>query len=279
MADDTAERCDWPVSYALCGTCTELDQASPEDRLMFEDMAGDYLWRWTQRVFGLCALTVRPCRAECGRGTTFWGGGPYPTGAALRGGGPYPAGLYPAGAALALAWACGRCGGQDSCGCDRASSIRLPGPVHAVDRVVIDGETLPASAYALYDRRDLIRVDGGEWPVCQNMSLPLTDLGTWAVEYRRGSPVPAGGRTAAGVLACELARAACGSASCALPKRLQSVTRQGVTIAVLDSFDDIDTGHTGIWIIDSWVASILHAPRGGQVRSPDVGQKFRSAPL
>src|SRR3546814_4772015 len=48
----------------------------------------------------------------------------------------------------------------------------------------------------------------------------------------------------AGRLANELAKAACNDKSCGLPQRVQSITRQGVTVAVLDSFDDIDTGHT-----------------------------------
>jgi hypothetical protein len=104
------------------------------------------------------------------------------------------------------------------------------------------------------------------------MDAPLGSENTWSVTYQQGKPVPVGGQIAAGLLACELAKAACGDKSCGLPQRVQSITRQGVTVAVLDAFDDIDTGHTGIWLIDSWVASVTKRPRRWRVLSPDRRQ-------
>jgi hypothetical protein len=89
------------------------------------------------------------------------------------------------------------------------------------------------------------------------------------VTYVRGVRVPEGGEIAAGVLALELAKAACNDNTCQLPKRMQTMTRQGVTVAMLDSFDDVDKGHTGIWIIDSWVASMTKTPVRPTVLSPD----------
>src|SRR3546814_8783259 len=71
------------------------------------------------------------------------------------------------------------------------------------------------------------------------------------------------------VCSSDLAKAACNDKTCGLPRRVQSVTRQGVTVAVLDAFDDIDEGHTGIWLIDSWVASVVRRPRKMRVLSPD----------
>src|SRR3546814_20637846 len=71
------------------------------------------------------------------------------------------------------------------------------------------------------------------------------------------------------MLAVERAKAACNDKSCGLPRRVQSVTRQGVTVAVLDAFDNIDEGHTGIWLIDSWVASVVRRPRKMRVLHPD----------
>ena len=102
------------------------------------------------------------------------------------------------------------------------------------------------------------------------MALPTTAPGTFSIAYDYGREVPIGGQLAAGVLACELAKAACRDSSCALPQRIQSITRQGVTVAVLDAFDDIDSGHTGIWLIDSWVSSIVKPLRPGRICSPDV---------
>lgn len=102
------------------------------------------------------------------------------------------------------------------------------------------------------------------------MVAPITEIDTFQVTYMRGIDVPMGGQVAAGRLACELAKAACGDNTCALPKRVQTITRQGVTVGLLDSFDDVDKGRTGIWLIDSWVASMnIPQSRAGRVLSPD----------
>jgi hypothetical protein len=44
---------------------------------------------------------------------------------------------------------------------------------------------------------------------------------------------------------------------------------------MLDAFDDIEKGHTGIWIIDSWVTSITQPPARSVVLSPDVPRSYR----
>ena len=148
-------------------------------------------------------------------------------------------------------------------------TLTLPGPVGAVTEVVVDGTVLDPAAY-LVAGSDLSRVDGKNWPICQDLALPPTEPGTWMVTYERGVPVPAGGQVAAALLAVELFKAACSDPSCALPRRVQSISRQGVTVAVLDAFDDIDKGHTGIWLVDSWIASVTQPIRGSRVYSPDV---------
>jgi hypothetical protein len=102
------------------------------------------------------------------------------------------------------------------------------------------------------------------------MGAPAGGPNTWQVDYLLGQPVPIGGQIAAGVLACELAKAACSDGSCQLPQRIQTITRQGVTIAMIDSFDDVSHGATGIWIIDSWVSSIVNTPVPSRVYSPDI---------
>jgi hypothetical protein len=83
--------------------------------------------------------------------------------------------------------------------------------------------------------------------------------------------VPIGGQVAAGKLALELQKAACGASGCELPKRWTNIARQGVTIsAALDTYDDIEKGRTGIWIVDSWVTSVTKADIGFSVASPDL---------
>ena len=259
--DTTILPCDWPINYSACGG----DMPEPLSTLpasgvaTFERMASTYLWNWTGRKYGVCDVTLRPCRQDCWNGqSTFWGGS----------GGARSTPYYPV--IIRGQWfnvTCGTCG--DDCGCGSTPALRLPGPVVGIESIQIDGAVLDPSAYRVDNDRLLVRTDGGRWPTCQDMSAADGEPDTWSITYSRGTPVPDGGQVAAAVLAVELAKAACNDKSCGLPRRVQSITRQGVTVAVLDAFDDIDTGHTGIWLIDSWVASVVRRPRRMRVYSPD----------
>ena len=263
--------CDWPLLG--CEDCTDLTALDPEEgegggegpvpvsREDIEAMATAFLWNWTGKRFGLCEVEVRPQRQDCygatyrgAAGTTSSGSGSQPWQPVLLGGEWFNIG-------------CGSCG--DRCGCSSVSSIRLPGPVDSIESVTVDGEVLPVDAYRVDNRKILVRQDGGEWPVCNDLGKPPTEPGTWQVVYNQGVPVPRGGQVAAGVLACEFAKAVCQSNDCRLPQRIQTVTREGVTVGVLDPFDGIDLGRTGIWLIDSWVASVTKAPARSTVHSPD----------
>lgn len=251
--------CEWPVSYTECTPQDDdspipepLASMSPSGMSQIEAMAIEYLWRWTGQVLGVCEVTVQPCVHDCTDGmSTFWGSGPQVT--------PLGAGLWRPVIIDGLWYnvGCGRCG--DECGCGGAAPLVLPGPVDQVLTVKEDGTTLDADTYRVDNDSLLVRTDGKTWPRC---GLEVT--------YKRGVAVPAGGRVAAGVLAWELAKAACSDKSCRLPQRVQTVTRQGVSIAMLDAFDDVDKGHTGIWIIDSWVTSMTKIPAHAVVLSPDL---------
>lgn len=242
----------WTVNYAACdGGCDPLERLTAEQQADFEQAAVDMLWRWTGRRFGTAAATIRPCRQNCGR---LPSDGWVPT---LLNGQWYNV-------------SCGQCG--DSCGCNFGGSVlRFGKRVSSVTSIVIDGATLAASAYRVDDGVLLVRQDGGVWPFCQDMSKPAGQPDTWTITAEFGEPVPVGGQLAAGKLACELAKAASGASNCELPQRWQTISRQGVTItAALDTFEDIDKGHTGIWLIDSWVASVTKASRGFSMASPDL---------
>ena len=257
--------CTWPVSYAECGPAGPEYYLSPAARAQFESAAVDYLWRWTNRQFGLCPVSVRPCRTDCyaqARNSLDYLN-PYLAGASTTGWVPVLVG----GAWFNLG--CGWCGDQCSCGSD-PQALRLPGPVDSVTQVLVDGVALDPSAYRVDNRSLLVRLGGSGWPSCQSLRLPTTEAGTWEVSYLRGTPVPEGGQLAAGVLAVELAKATCCDSTCRLPQRVQSITRQGVTVAVVDAFQDVEKGRTGIWLIDSWVASVTQPRLGGRVRSVDV---------
>jgi hypothetical protein len=88
------------------------------------------------------------------------------------------------------------------------------------------------------------------------MRQPAGNPGTWSIEYIAGIPVPKGGQVAAGILAVELGKAALKDSTCALPSRVQTITRQGVTMAILDTFEDLAKGRTGIPRIDMWIQSV-----------------------
>lgn len=257
----TEAPCSWPLDYSACGggLPEPLDSLPASGVATFEEMAATYLWDWTGRKFGECTVTIRPCRQECAQGqSTFWGGS----------GGARSTPYYPV--IIQGKWyniTCGTCG--DDCGCGSTPALRLPGPITAIEDITIDGVTLDPSAYRVDNHRLVVRTDGGRWPTCQDMSAADGDPDTWSITYTRGTRVPKGGQVAAAVLAAELAKAACGDKTCGLPRRVQTVTRQSVTVAVLDAFDDIDKGHTGIWLIDSWIASVVQRPRRMRVYSPD----------
>jgi hypothetical protein len=262
--------CEWNVSYAAATGCNAITDLPADERLVFEAIAVQYLWRWTGMKFGTCAVTVRPRRSDCPPSNTFSG--------------PGNAYLPSEGAPWAPALVNGQwynigCSCGDICSCDRVQQIALPGPIASIEEVVIDGALLQSTAYRVDNGNLLVRIDGQAWPTCndlsQDSSIGLGATGTWEVTYKQGLPVPVGGQVAAGILATEFAKAA-GDKDCALPKRVQSVTRQGITVAVLDNFDDIQVGHTGIWLVDSWVASVTKAPHHSRVYSPDVKETRRT---
>lgn len=284
MTSMRSEPCNWPLAY--CGEsqestgltdytqCPTLAGISPTMAALVERMATAYLWNWTGRQFGTCPITIRPCKDSClDSWTTYRGRGganaylPWTEGGY---GGPLAPGL------INGQWYNFGCGGNcdtDPCSCTYVPTITLAGPVESVSEVRINGVVLATTSYRLDNHSYLVRTDGSDWPVCQDMNgNPLTDDDTFSVTYNIGVTVPAGGQVAAGVLACQMGKAACGDKGCQLPQRLQSLTRQGVTMTVLDSYGQLYMhGTTGLWIVDSWVASINASNKraGMRIASPD----------
>lgn len=239
--------CGWPVDG--CEDCTDLNSLPDDIRQQVEDTAVGLLYRWTGRRFGPCPKTVRPCRREC----------------LSQFGAVWPARI--SGEWVNLT--CTVCTGD--CNCQRICETVLEGPVAGIDEILIDGQSLaPSATVRVDDHSRVVRIDGGCWPRCQRLDLPPSEPDTWQITYRQGLEVPDGGGLVAGTLSCELAKAFCGSDDCRLPRRVQSVTREGVTVAVLDAFEDLDEGRTGIWEVDSWVASLSEPDRRPSVFSPDV---------
>ncbi|WP_235687034.1 hypothetical protein [Tomitella gaofuii] len=107
---------------------------------------------------------------------------------------------------------------------------------------------------------------GGVWPV-QDRGRPLGESGTWSVEYRRGVRPPEQVGRLVGLLAAEF-YAACTGGKCRLPRRVQTVSRQGVTMQLADPTDIYESGKTGIPEVDMWLAAVNpnHIPSGPVVR-------------
>jgi hypothetical protein len=179
-------------------------------------------------------------------------------------------------------WGWGTCLGCGYQGCGGPYMIGLGrSPLISIEDVVIDGVSLDPSEYRIDDAKWLVRQNqkGSGWPTCQNLMANLGDPNTFGVDFTFGQLPPQTGINAATVLAAELYRSSTPSlmASCALPKRVTSITRQGVSIAVLDSMAALDKGMTGIAVIDMFIASTnpRHSMRRPMVFSPDLTNMAR----
>lgn len=206
-------------------------------------VATEVVWALSGRRFGFCSTELRPCRRACmdDGALAAWSAWswPYPSLPVHDGG---------------LWWNLS-CGCDTACGCTALSSVRLPrGPVVSVDLVKVDGLSLPISGYRVDNWRDLVRLGGSQFPLCQDMLADDSALGTWSVSYTYGRTPPAAGVRAVQELATELARADLGG-PCALPKRVTSLTRGGMTMALLDPLDFLEKGRTGLFFVDLVIAA------------------------
>ena len=260
MADQPCD--EWTTAAAIRAACPEVrDQARYPDETLARwlTFASAWLYRRTARRFrGLCVATVHPVGYCTGRysqsrygdpGGAFW----YDSR-----GGRYGWGHY-----------VGRAEG--------ALEVRLGyEPLRSIVDVTSDGQTLTSTAYRVDDRAYLVRTDGESWPGSNDFTVADGQPGTWPVTLRYGEAPPADGALAAAVLTAELVLAAAGQ-ECRLPKRVQSVSRQGVTAVILDPLELIGQGRTGIPEVDLFVGSVnpsgLARPSGSY--SPDGGRAVR----
>lgn len=171
---------------------------------------------------------------------------------------------------------CGLCRHRlRDCGCRTVPEIRIPGPVAEVTAVVIDGVELDNSAYRIDDYEWLVRLDGGTWPT---NSDPV-DPDSFRVDYLKGINPPNGAGLVTGILACERAKAICGDKTCRLPRSVQQVTRQGVTMVrgggVATSsrpwrYEPDSVAVFGLDEVDEWVRNANATTLAGAVHSPDI---------
>lgn len=232
--------CSWSVDRSCLPVAqTDIDTQQQTDA---ENLAVAVLWSLSGRQFGVCPVIARPCRQPCNGLLNEWGYG------------------LPMGVPFFPVWDGGNWR-NISCNCGPKCSWVAPNVVHLVSsgqpiqdvtEVVIAGEVLPDDQYKL--EGDLLYRIGADWPH-QDLTRPLDEPGTWSVTYTRGNPPPPGTAKLVGLLAQEFL-AACSGGKCRLPRRVQSVSRQGVSYQMIDPTSILKEGKTGIPEIDLWLQAV-----------------------
>ena len=133
----------------------------------------------------------------------------------------------------------------------------------------IDGNIIDPSQYYLVEHSTLLATPGATWTP-SNVE----------VTYTYGTPPPTAGKNAARMLAIELVKLYEGDDTCALPQRVTSISRQGISYTVLDNQDFIDDLRTGLYSVDLFLktANPDKARARARVFSPDVPKARRITP-
>lgn len=241
--------CDPCVPWGLCaGCCDGWDELDEGLRCRATSLAWATLRTLTAGRVGSCAVTMRPClSAPCDACSSSVWMRPH-----IRDGN----------------WINTVCP-QPRCSCVRMCEIAFPGPVAKILEVSWSGGALPLDSFRIDNGNLLVRTDGECWPSCQRMDRPLGASCTLGVTYVPGVAPGPEGQWAAGVLACEFAKA-CQGGKCRLPTSVVAIARQGVSMELATGmFAD---GQTGIREVDAFILSLnpnrlRNAP---MVWSPDL---------
>lgn len=161
--------------------------------------------------------------------------------------------------------------GYESDGTSSLSRIRLRGKnvleVYLV-RSMYNGQIVNPDNYYVANNSTLVAYKGVPWPP-----------GNLEVTYTYGVRPPTAGRMAARRFAIELIKLWEGD-DCALPDRVTSVTRQGVSYTILDNQDFLENMRIGVYDIDLFLktANPAKALAPSKVFSPDVPRPRRASP-
>lgn len=258
-----------------------LDSGEPISQELIDNAiqaASELMWAATGRRFGTCEVTIRPCKKTCDpcpdSGLDFFGINGY-------GWGAFP--WYPHFEnGIWTNVSCNTCPGQ--CGCSALCELALPYPTCSIEEVRINGLVLDEDQYRIDDFYKIVRIAGASdavtgvscWPTCQDLALPDTEEGTFSITLTYGREVPQLVKMATAELACQLLKS-CVGAPCQLPQRISSLTRQGVTVGFLDPQDFLESGRTGIYIVDLAIKTFNphKLQRNASVYSVDNHPKWR----
>lgn len=203
------------------------------------DVASELLYEWSGHRHGTRTYTVRPAVERAVWAVWLLGGGEWWVDTAAMWRGDY----------------------------SDARRCPLPRPVCNVAAVEVDGVTLAGSAWQVYDRDTLVRVDGQSWPCAQDLSV-ASGPGTWFVTFTQGvAPSPAA-RRAALELAAEVALI--GTGSCRLPAFMTQQVRQGSTRSFQQR--DLKNRVTGLGMVDMYLSAANPSGkrRRSTIASPDT---------
>lgn len=231
--------CLWTLDVGCCQST--WDGAGPALQTRATQYATTVLWSLTGRRYGPCALTVRPCSPVPERTWQTYG--------------VWVDGMGVGGDLNPIVWngTWRNCGcGYGACACVPAAQTWLPGPVAGISEVRVSGAVIDPTAYRVDQGHWLVRTDGELWPDAQDLGAAPDAEGSFVVTYLRGELVPEGGAAAAGALACEYIKA-CQGQPCRFPKRVTSVSRQGVSVSAQET---VSNGGTGLPEVDVWVQAV-----------------------
>lgn len=252
----------WTITNpAYCSTT--WDGLTSDQQALAERLAAFTLYSLTGRQFGTVTLTLRPCNAP-GLPPLYQ---TYPVNLLNPWGTDEGQTYYPVYIVDGV-WHNAGCAGLNCCGA--ACELRLPADVVSISSISTDGATVDPSAYRVDNRRLLVRTDGACWPRCQDLGKD-SGAGVFTVTGVFGHTVPQELLDAAGILACEIGKAITNQA-CRLPQRMQSLTRQGVSVQFPAVNTYLDRGLTGLNEVDQLVVQfnpdrLRQAP---MVFSPDL---------
>lgn len=235
----------WAVTN-FAGCSTTWAALTSEQKALALRLATFTVYSLTGRQFGTVTLTLRPCNAP-GLPPLYQ---TYPVNLINPWGTDEGNSYYPLYIQNGV-WHNAGCRGINCCGA--TCEVDLPKTV-SITSVVVDGATVDPTAYRIDNGHLLVRTDGACWPQCQDLDKN-SGSETFSVTGVFGSLVPQEALDAASLLACEIGKGIAGQ-PCRLPQRMQSLSRQGVTVQFPSVNTYLDRGLTGMNEVDQLVVQL-----------------------